>query len=242
MLRISKLQETDGGKGALSISRRPHCIPDYKSNWRELEVDVSHWQDENRCRARVGKQLLDCGRPQVQLSWPLQHTIISREMTAECDRQVAQFAGLHSLPFWNRCLLCGTNLELDWPDLSELNASDIKNHAHEKWRRAAESGCPFCSIVIAVIDDAVKQHGCSVPDHYRRLWTDGPFGGDLEAFQVFLGRNESTGHFLLALELVMMPFFHESGKQSEFWGTITVYLDGPQPPFLPQSPFCIASH
>lgn len=80
--------------------------------------------------------------------------IISRDMTAECDREVAQFAGLHSLPIWNRCLLCGTDLELDWPDLCELNASDIKNHAHDKWRRAAGSGCPFCSIVIAVIDDA----------------------------------------------------------------------------------------
>lgn len=157
-----------------------------------------------------------------------QHLNIFQDMATQCDSEVAPPAGHGSVPFWNHCLLCGTDLRQDWPDLSTLNPSDIKNHAREKWRRAAETGCSFCNIIIAVIDDAEKQHGCSVPDFYRRVHKDSPFGGDLEGFQVFLGRSDSTGRYLLALEFVMMPLLLEPKEKDEWWGTITIYVDGAQ--------------
>lgn len=167
---------------------------------------------------------------QIHLFRPLQHPMISpKKMTAEHDIKGAVLEDHDSVPFWNHCLLCGTDLEQDWPDLSELDPSDIKNHAHDEWRRAAETGCPFCSIVVAVIDDAGKQHGCSIPDKYHNIKNTGsPTDNDKKGFQVILERNGSTGRYLLALELVWMPLLVEPGKKldSEFWGTITVYLDG----------------
>lgn len=146
-------------------------------------------------------------------------------MSAEYDGEVGEAADEPSFPFWNCCLLCGTNLEQDWPDLSGLSPSDIKNHAHDEWRRAAKSGCPFCSIIISIIDDAGEHHGCSIPDDYELANTGSPAGDETRGFQVILSRNESTGRYLLALELVWMPL-EEPRAQSEFWGTITVYLDG----------------
>lgn len=171
--------------------------------------------------------------PEIQLIEHPQHPIIPRAMAAEHESEVALAADYGSVPFRNHCLLCGTDLRQDWPDLSTLNPSDIKNHAREKWRRAAESGCSFCNIITAVIDDAEKQHGCSVPEDYRRIQKDSPFGGDLEGFQVFLGRSDSTGRYLLALEFVMMPLLVEAKEMSEWWGTITIYVDGAQPPCYP---------
>ena len=147
-------------------------------------------------------------------------------MAAEYDSEVALAAEHGSGPFWNRCLLCGTDLKLDWPDLNELNPSDIKNHAHDEWRRAAAAGCPFCNIIIAVIDDAKQQHRCSVPDVYNLIMTGSPTGNDIKGFQVILARNDSTGRYLLALEHIWMPLLVQPEEQREFWGTITVYLDG----------------
>lgn len=160
-------------------------------------------------------------------------------MAAEHDSEVAPGAacGFGTGSFEKNCLLCGTDRELDWPDLSKLDPADVKNHTPGDWRRAAESGCPFCNIIVAVIDDAGKQHGCSVPDVYQ-VWNSGPAASDdkIKGFQVFLGPNEATGRYLLALEHVWMPNMVEPG---EWWGTITVYLDGKPPqlwtnwPFLP---------
>lgn len=148
-------------------------------------------------------------------------------MASECDSEGRPVAdcGLGSGPFGKNCLLCGTDLKLDWPDLSRLNPAHVKNHAPGDWRRAAQSGCPFCNIIIAVIDDAGKQHGCSVPDVYRIRETGIPGGYDTKGFQVLLELNESTARYLLALELIMMPL-EEPRTQGQFWGTITIYLDG----------------
>lgn len=114
------------------------------------------------------------------------------------------------------CELCATNLARDWPDLSAINPLDISKHADDEWRRAAELGCSFCNIVISVFDDAVEQHGCS---------SVAPL--DATGFQVYLGPDGSTGRYLLALEHVMMPLLVEpSDGMKEFWGIITVPLDG----------------
>lgn len=151
-------------------------------------------------------------------------------MDAKYDSEVAPAAEYGSGPSWNRCLLCSTDMELDWPDLTKLKPSNIKNHAHDEWRMAAAAGCPFCKIIIAVIDDAGKQYRCSVPDFYDQLLNTGnPPGGRVKGFQVSVTRNESTGRYLLALEHIMMPLFagsDEMDEQDHFWGTITVYLDG----------------
>lgn len=178
--------------------------------------------------AQVVSKSLDVGPSQIQLIRPLQHPIIFREMAAEHDVEEAPPADHGSVPFWNHCLLCGTDLEQDWPDLSELDPSDIKDHAIDEWRRASETGCPFCNIIIAVIEDAGKQHGCSIPDDFRLRRIGSPTGNAIKGFQVILERNESTGQYLLALEVVWMPLLMEPGKRmdSEFWGIITVYLDG----------------
>lgn len=155
-------------------------------------------------------------------------------MDAMYDSEVASAAEYGSGHSWNRCLLCDTDLKLDWPDLTKLKASNIRNHAHDEWRRAAAAGCPFCKIIIAVIDDAGKQYRCSVPDFYDQLLYAGdPPGDSLKGFQVSLRRNESTGRFLLALEHIWMPpfaGFNEFDEQHHYWGKITVYLDGA--PFL----------
>lgn len=150
-------------------------------------------------------------------------------MAFEHDSEVDEAAHNGSIPYWKRCLLCGTDLELDWPHLSELNPSDIKNHALGEWTRGAELGCSFCNIVVSVVDDAKQQHGCSIPDDYDiiQVLPDGDY--TMKGFQVFLGLNESTERYLLALEFVWMPLLVDSGNQNEFWGTITIYLDGTLP-------------
>lgn len=146
---------------------------------------------------------------------------------------MALFEMEHGLgPFWNRCFLCGTDLELDWPDLTELVPSDIKNRAHDDWRWAAAMNCPFCSIVIAILNDAGREHDCSVPDDYRLAFAGGPLGNYIKGFQVVLARNESTGKYLLALEVIWIPL-PENEWQRKFWGIITVYLDGVLVPFSP---------
>jgi hypothetical protein len=162
-------------------------------------------------------------KPNTQAS---QASIISRGMAAEYEAALAAEQAFGS--FCNHCLLCGTNLYLDWPDLTELNPSEIKNHAHDEWKRAAATGCPFCSIIVAVIDDAVEQHGCSIPgpDEYGCIETRSPTRTGIKGFQVILARNDVTGRYLLALEHVWMPLLVEAGEQSEFWGNITVYLSG----------------
>lgn len=130
--------------------------------------------------------------------------------------------GSSSSSLGTNCLLCGTDLGLDWPDLSKLVPADIRDHAPDDWRRAAHSGCPFCNVVVSVVDDARKQHGCFVAGLPFRNWEV-----NYNGFQVFLGPNESTGQYLLALEHVWMPLLVEPGEeQNEFWGIITVYLDG----------------
>ncbi|KAG6361761.1 hypothetical protein INS49_009989 [Diaporthe citri] len=149
-------------------------------------------------------------------------------MASEYDSEIDEAANHGSIPFWKRCLLCGTDLELDWPYLPEINPSDIKNHAHGEWRRGAELGCSFCNIVVSVVDDARKQHGCSISDGYGRILSALPDRKyTLKGFQVFLGLNESTDRYLLALEFVWMPLLVDPEEQNEFWGTITIYLDGP---------------
>lgn len=148
-------------------------------------------------------------------------------MAAEHDSEVVLAADQGSVPFWKRCLLCGTDLELEWPDLSELSPSNIKNRGRGEWRRSAELGCSFCNIINSVFDDAEKQHKCRIPDGFY-ISNTGSAGGSykIEGPQVFLGLNESTGRYLLALELVNMPLLVEPGQPPDFWGIITIYLDG----------------
>lgn len=155
-------------------------------------------------------------------------------MDAKYDSEVAPAAGYGLGPSWNRCLLCDTDLDLDWPDLTKLKPSKIRNHAQDEWRKAAAAGCSFCNIIIAVTDDAGKQHKCSVPDTYDQLINTGhPPGDGPKGFQVSLNRNESTGRYLLALEHIWMPSFadfDDFDEQDHYWGKITVYLNGA--PFL----------
>lgn len=166
----------------------------------------------------------------IQVIKHLQHAIISQEMASEYDSEVDEAADHGSIPFWKRCLLCGADLDLEWPHLSEVNPSDIKNNAPAEWRRSAELGCSLCNIVVSVIDDARKQHGCSIPDDYHKIMGALPDREyTVKGFQVFLGLNESTERYLLALEFVWMPLLLDSGQKMEFWGTITVYLDGMLP-------------
>lgn len=146
----------------------------------------------------------------------LQHPIISPEMASEYDSEVDEAVDHGSVSSWKRCLVCGTDLELEWPHLSEVNPSGIKNHARDEWTRGAELGCSFCNIVFSVINDAGKRYGCSI-------------GDQVKDFQVFLGLNESTGRYLLALEYVWMPLLVEPGHVNRAWGSITVYLDGKPP-------------
>lgn len=126
--------------------------------------------------------------------------------------------------FQMRCRLCGTDLGQDWPDLSELNPLDIKNHALDEWRGAADWGCPFCNIVISVLDDSWKQYGC-----YDSLYYKDPANTpdpDMQGFQVMLHPN-TKGQYLLSLEHINMPLLVDpDSEQDEFRGTITVYLDG----------------
>lgn len=152
-------------------------------------------------------------------------------MDAKYDSETASAAEYGSGPSWNRCLLCATDLKLDWPDLTKLKPSNINNHAHDEWRKAAAAGCSFCNIIIAVADDAVKQHRCSIPGYYEKLLNTGlPPGESLKGFQVSLNCNKSTGRYLLALEPLWMPLWADPEEQSHWWGAITVYLDGA--PFL----------
>lgn len=174
--------------------------------------------------------------PEIQLIEHPQHPIIPRAMAAEHDSEVALAADHGLLPFWKRCLLCGTDLELEWPDLSEVNPSDIKNRGRGEWRRGAELGCSFCNIIISVFDDAEKQHNCQIPDGFLISNTDSPqCFYKIEGSQVFLGPNGSTGRYLLALEFVDMPLLAEPGQQPNYWGIITIYLDG-------TLPFCLFNH
>lgn len=148
-------------------------------------------------------------------------------MAAEHDSEVALAADHGSIPFWKRCLLCGTHLELEWPDLSEVNPSDIKNRGRREWRRGAELGCSFCNIITSVFDDAENQHKCQIPNGLYIEDTGNPGGSyKMEGSQVFLGPNESTGRYLLALEFVNMPLLVGPGQQPDYWGIITIYLDG----------------
>ncbi|KAL1867856.1 hypothetical protein Daus18300_006131 [Diaporthe australafricana] len=138
-------------------------------------------------------------------------------MAAKCDSEMGPASDHASGTLRKRCDLCATDLERDWPDLSLINPRDIKNHAEEEWRRAAELGCSFCNIIVSISDDAAEQYGCSFPADFKSL--------DLKWFQVFLCPNGSTGRYTLALTHVWMPLLAGPGFRKEFWGAITVHLD-----------------
>lgn len=187
--------------------------------------------DKTRTMDRVpdGEKELGCGplfNPTHQASSASHHL---PRMTSEYDNEADEAAAHGSIPFWKCCLLCGTDLELDWPHLSELNPSEIKNHAYGEWRRGAELGCSFCNIVVSVAADARKQHGCTISERYDVITGLPDRDYTLKGFQVFLGLNESTERYLLALEFVWMPLLVDPGQQNQFWGTITIYLDGKLP-------------
>lgn len=151
---------------------------------------------------------LTVGFFQTRLIPPSQCTNISREMAADSASQATDLTS-GSGSFGKSCLLCCTDLELDWPDLSRVNPADAGNHAFGDWKQAAESGCAFCNIVVGVIDDAWKQHECLVS----------------RDMNVILSLNESTGRYLLAFDPVMIRL-EEPHAQRWGRGTITVYLDG----------------
>lgn len=178
---------------------------------------------------------------QLPLIRPLQDLLVCLEMAEEHDSEAAPATSLGSSTFRTSCYLCDSVLEQDWPDLSTINPLNIKNRAGYEWERAAESGCPFCNIVVSVVDDAREQYGCSTAEESSPLLNPGlPYGENTRGFQVFLGPRDSTGRYLLALELVMMPLLVEPGFQKEFWGIITVYLDGePSLWLLECHPFCM---
>ncbi|KAK2599200.1 hypothetical protein N8I77_010973 [Diaporthe amygdali] len=149
--------------------------------------------------------------------------LVCQQMATKHDGETALAAAHGSGTFPKRCELCDTVLAQDWPDFSKIDPLSIKNHAGGEWKRAAESGCPFCSIVVSVIGDARIQHGCSMPADFGVIDYESSTEERIKGFQVFLGLNASTGRYLLAIEHVWMPML--GGTQKEFWGTITVYLD-----------------
>lgn len=150
-------------------------------------------------------------------------------MDAIHDSDVAPAAdpGSGSGASGNNCFLCGTDLGLDWPDLSKLNTVDMEGHLYDDWEWAAVFGCPFCNIIFDVVDDIGKRHGCSILGNHTS--TQKALLDHLGALQVHLRLNEVTQRYLLALEMVWMPLLVDYGTQSEFWGIVTVYLDGTLP-------------
>lgn len=125
--------------------------------------------------------------------------------------------------FEMQCRLCGTDLGQDWPNLSKLNPLDIKNHALYEWRGAADWGCPFCNIVVSVLDDSWKQYGC-YDTLYRKDLEKGLDSG-WQGFQVLLHPN-AKGQYLLSLEHVKIPVLGDLASFVERdLGTITIYMD-----------------
>lgn len=145
-------------------------------------------------------------------------------MAATAYTDLAAAPGHGSNPFVMRCRLCHTDLGQDWPDLSKLDPLSIKNHPLDAWRTAADWGCPFCNIIISVLDNSWKQYGC-----YDSLYFKDPENARdpvMQGFQVLLHPN-GKGQYLLSLEHINMPLLvGPGGVNDEFRGTITVYMDG----------------